>query len=53
MDIYFGLKAPEGREANWIPTVVGRDWFPYFRFFGPQQSLFAKTWKLPEIEKVS
>ena len=53
MDVYFGPKAPVGKETNWIPTVTGEDWFPYFRFYGPQQSLFAKTWKLPDIEMVS
>jgi hypothetical protein len=32
---------------------VKGDWFPYFRFYGPQQPLFAKMWKLPDIEKMS
>jgi hypothetical protein len=36
-----------------VPTVTGEDWFPYFRFYGPQQALFTKTWKLRDIEKVS
>jgi hypothetical protein len=53
IDIYFGPKAPNGMEANWVPTVAGKDWFPYFRFYGPQQPLFTKTWKLPDIEKMS
>jgi hypothetical protein len=53
MDVYFGPKAPEGKETNWIPTVTGEDWFPYFRFYGPKQALFTKTWKLPDIEKMS
>jgi hypothetical protein len=52
MDIYFGPKAPSGMEANWVPTVSGKDWFPYFRFYGPERPLFAKTWKLPDIEKI-
>jgi len=53
MDVYFGPKALKGLEANWIPTVAGKDWFPYFRFYGPQQPLFAKSWKLPDIKKMS
>jgi hypothetical protein len=52
MDIYFGPKAPSGMEANWVPTLSGKDWFPYFRFYGPERPLFAKTWKLPDIEKI-
>ena len=53
MDIYFGPKAPNGMEANWVPTVAGEGWFPYFRFYGPQQPLFTKTWKLRDIERMS
>jgi hypothetical protein len=50
MDVYFGPKAPEGMEANWIPTVAGNDWFAYFRLYGPEQRFFDKTWKLPDIQ---
>ncbi len=53
IDIHFGPKAPNGMEANWVPTVAGKDWFPYFRFYGPQEPLFTKTWKLPDTEKMS
>jgi hypothetical protein len=52
MDIYFGPKAPNGMDANWVPTVAGKDWFAYFRFYGPERPLFAKTWKLLDIEKL-
>ena len=27
-------------------------WFPWFRFYGPEKTLFDKAWKLPDIEKV-
>ena len=50
MDVYFGPKAPEGMETNWIPTVAGNDWFAYFRLYGPEQRFFDKTWKLPDIQ---
>jgi hypothetical protein len=53
MDVYFGPRAPEGGETNWVPTVADNDWFPYFRFYGPLQSLFTKTWHLPDIERMS
>ncbi len=52
VDIYFGPRAPAGQESNWIPTVVGKGWFPFFRFYGPQKPLRDKTWKLPDIEQV-
>jgi hypothetical protein len=52
VDIYIGPMPPPGKEANWIPTVTGKSWFPFFRFYGPEKSLFAQTWKLPDIELV-
>jgi hypothetical protein len=53
LDIYFGPKAPEGGEANWIYTRPGRAFFPCMRFYGPEKPLFDKTWVLPDIETVS
>lgn len=52
VDLYTGPKPPKGQEANWIPTVAGKGWFPFFRFYGPDESLFQKTWKLPDIHRV-
>jgi hypothetical protein len=53
VDLYTGPKPPKGQEANWIPTVAGKDWFPYFRFYSPDEPLFQKTWKLPDIKKLN
>lgn len=52
VDLYFGPAAPKGFEKNWIPTVAGKAWFPYFRLYGPTEAHFNRTWKLPNIEKV-
>ncbi len=52
VDLYTGPKPPKGQEANWIPTVAGKSWFPFFRFYGPDEPLFQKIWKLPNIERV-
>jgi hypothetical protein len=52
VDLYVGPQPPAGQEANWLPTVVGRDWFPFFRFYGPEKPLFDKTWKLSDFEKM-
>jgi hypothetical protein len=41
---------PAGQEKNWINTVPGKGWFPIFRFYGPLQSLFDKSWVLSDIE---
>lgn len=52
VDLYFGPKAPAGKEANWAPTDPERKFEILFRFYGPLPPLFAKTWVLPDIELV-
>jgi len=34
VDLYFGPKAPKGKEANWIQTVPGKGWFACLRLYG-------------------
>ncbi|WP_421996363.1 DUF1254 domain-containing protein [Reyranella sp.] len=53
VDLYFGVEPPEGsQERNWIPTVDGRGWFAYFRFYAPTKAYFDRTWQLPDIVPV-
>jgi hypothetical protein len=52
VDVYFGPEMPAGQEKNWIRTVSGRGFFPMFRWYGPLQPLYDKTWKLPDVEEV-
>lgn len=52
VDLYFGPKAPEGKESNWVPTDPKGKFEILFRFYGPLPSLFDKTWVLPDIELV-
>ncbi|BCG86724.1 hypothetical protein MesoLj113c_28340 [Mesorhizobium sp. 113-3-9] len=52
VDVYFGLKAPAGKEANWVPTQPKGKFEVLFRLYGPEKPLFDKTWVLPDIEKV-
>lgn len=52
VDVYFGPKAPAGKESNWVPTSPGGQFEVLFRLYGPQKPLFDKTWVLPDIEKV-
>jgi hypothetical protein len=53
VDVYFGPTAPEGLENNWVETKPGRAWFSYFRFFGPTEPFFDKTWVLPDFEPLN
>jgi len=50
IDIYFGPKAPEGKESNWIQTVPGKGWFTILRLYGALEPWFDKTWQPGEIE---
>jgi hypothetical protein len=52
VDLYFGPKAPAGKEANWTATVPNKGWFAIFRLYGPLDPWFDKQWKLGEIELV-
>jgi hypothetical protein len=51
VDIYFGPKAPSGKEPNWVPTSADGKFEVLFRLYGPEKPLFDKTWRLPDIEK--
>ena len=50
VDLYFGPKAPAGKESNWIQTVPGKHWFAYLRLYGPTEAYFDKSWKMGDIE---
>jgi hypothetical protein len=51
VDVFFGPTAPDGSSSNWVPTKACNTFEVIFRFYGPEQALFDKTWKLPDIEK--
>lgn len=52
VDLYFGPEAPDGKDANWVPTKPGYGFEVMFRLYGPEKPLFDKTWVLPDIEKL-
>jgi hypothetical protein len=53
VDIYLGPNPPASQESNWVPTSPGEGFEVLFRFYGPEKPLFEKTWKLPDIAKMS
>lgn len=53
MDVYFGPKAPEGFENNWLQTIPGKSWFTVLRMYGPLEPWLDKTWRPSEIELVN
>ncbi len=52
VDLYVGPKAPAGWENNWVETIPDEAWFAYFRFCGPTQGHFNRTYALPDFEEV-
>ena len=53
IDIYFGPKAPAGKERNWIETDPAKGWTGIFRLYGPLEPFFDQSWKLPDIEQLN
>ncbi len=51
VDVYFGPKAPAGKEKNWVQTVPGKGWNTILRLYGPLEPWFNKTWRPGEIER--
>ncbi len=49
--LYIGPKAPQGYENNWISTA-GKVPFLLFRFYGPTEAIFNKTFVLNDVELV-
>lgn len=50
VDLYFGPKAPKGKEANWIETIPGKGWFVLLRLYGPLEPWFDQTWRPGDFE---
>jgi len=52
VDVYFGPKAPAGKESNWVQTAPNKGWNAILRLYGPLEPWFNKTWRPGEIELV-
>jgi hypothetical protein len=50
VDVYFGPRAPAGKEENWVPTDPKRGFELMFRLYGPKKEFFDKVWVLPDVE---
>jgi hypothetical protein len=50
VDVFFGPKAPAGKESNWVQTIPGQGWNTILRLYGPLQPWFGKTWRPGEIQ---
>ncbi|MCP9276936.1 DUF1214 domain-containing protein [Mycolicibacterium arenosum] len=52
VDVYFGPHTP-AVESNWVPTDSDGHFEVLARFYGPEQKLFDKTWRLGGIERIA
>jgi hypothetical protein len=50
VDVYFGPKAPAGKENNWAQTVPGTGWNLVLRLYGALEPWFDQSWRPGEIE---
>jgi len=50
--LWFGPKAPQGHEGNWIETIPGKSFNVILRLYGPLEPWFNKTWKPGDFEVV-
>jgi len=52
-DLYFGPKAPDGKQANWVATVPGKGYFVILRLYSPKEAFFKQTWKPDDLKRVA
>ncbi|PLX37150.1 MAG: hypothetical protein C0606_11645 [Hyphomicrobiales bacterium] len=50
--VWFGPKAPEGKEGNWVQTMPKKGYMVILRLYGPLEPWFDKTWKPSDMELV-
>ncbi len=51
--LFVGPKAPKGYENNWVQSNPEKGFFVYLRLYGPLESYFDKSWKMPDVKKLS
>jgi hypothetical protein len=50
--IWFGPKAPDGHETNWVQTWPGKSWQVILRLYSPLQAWFDKSWKPGDLVEI-
>jgi hypothetical protein len=48
--IYFGPRAPAGKEGNWVQTWPGKGYSVLLRLYGPLEPWFSKAWQPGDLE---
>lgn len=50
--VYAGPSAPSGYENNWVQTNSKKGFFVYLRLYGPLETYYDKSWKMPDVQMV-
>lgn len=50
--LYFGPTQPQDSGLPWLQTPTDRQWFAYFRIYGPDKAAFDGSWKPSDFKKV-
>lgn len=51
--VFVGPEAPAGYENNWVQSNPEKGFFVYLRLYGPLESFYDRSWKMPNVEKVN
>lgn len=51
--IIVGPNVPEGYENNWIQSNPDKGFFAYLRLYGPLESYYDKSWKMPDVKRLN
>jgi hypothetical protein len=51
-ELVLSPQAPENGKANWLRTVLGKDFFVILRLYGPTKAALDNTWKPGDLEPI-
>lgn len=51
--VYVGSSAPEGYENNWVQSNPKKGFFVYLRLYGPLETFYDRSWKMPDVKKIN
>lgn len=51
LDIYIQSNAPQGKEANWLPTPAKGNFAITMRLYWPDEEVLDGSWSIPAIKK--
>jgi len=51
--VFVGPIAPEGYENNWVQSNTKKGFFVYLRLYGPLESFYDRSWKVPDVKKIN